>query len=898
MTEQKTLSVKVELKTNQEDAKKAASEAKKVIASLKDVEDALTDIEDGLDKVADNKGLEKAAGAAKKLEEELEKVKATISDPNKLAEIEGRIGKLKTSLAGVQQKIIAAEAEQKRKQRLEQISQRREKFDKLGEIGGGLAASGGGILAAMTLSANNYVQNAGRADEVSRKWLNTTDKLGVANMRIGRTMATALLPVMEKAADLAGKVADFIEANPAIVQGVAAAAGMATALGTVAVTLGTIGKFVTGIQALGTLLGVGGGAATATAAGGAAVAGGTAAAGTAVAGGTATAGGVAAGGLALAGGSVLAGVGLGFAINDVLAGDWDKWLSDMTGWKVNFTGLNQSIADNSSGVVDALSNLPGVVGMLARANKELGGGKLQWNPDVFSQGVVVAGAGLDFLAGKLGLAEEGSKRWATSAAQAMGYLETSADGATAAITGTASALRNSPKMGAAVDAFIAFTAANEQAEAAHQKQVAAIKTAGNEAMAQFTTDSEAQRTDIVNTFGEQRVAAEQDFAEQQAANAERGRKEDLKADAAFAKQQGKAAAAFAKSEAKATTDHQKALQELLEGGIEEGKQAEADYYAQRSKIIADAGEEDKQAEEEHQTAMRRMAEDSNRRLVDFARARDAIGYLREKREAEIARQRAEEDFNKQQVDRSAEISKQIGELEAGFAEEKAARDKAKEEAITSLITNFEEQKIARQEAFAEQQAEAAANYAEQKAERIAQRAEAEKEAAAQFAKQQAKELEAHTKQLEQLDAQNAATAEKMQAQTDKQVSDLEAQYLEETEARKVAFADQLRELDYALLGEEAARDEHYDRMAKGLEAWLGEMEGKVQSKIGGYNPNSPENMGAAAGGNSTSKAVNINNNVNNSNNFGAGQGDITAVASAVKQAINDALYTYGTATAS
>jgi len=101
-----------------------------------------------------------------------------------------------------------------------------------------LSGIGQAIVGPLQSAATSYVQFAGRAEGTSRRWLRSTEDLERAQFKVGRAAAQAILPTMEKAADLAGKAAAFVEDHPGIVQA-------ALQIGTVVAGLGAIGMAVT-----------------------------------------------------------------------------------------------------------------------------------------------------------------------------------------------------------------------------------------------------------------------------------------------------------------------------------------------------------------------------------------------------------------------------------------------------------------------------------------------------------------------------------------------------------------------------------------------------------------------------------------------------------------------------
>jgi hypothetical protein len=100
-----------------------------------------------------------------------------------------------------------------------------------------LAGIGAIITGSILQSINAYVQNANKADSVSRRWLASTASIAESNQRIGRVAAQTVLPVLEKAADVAEKAARFAERNPQVISA-------ALKIGTAITVLGAVGMAV------------------------------------------------------------------------------------------------------------------------------------------------------------------------------------------------------------------------------------------------------------------------------------------------------------------------------------------------------------------------------------------------------------------------------------------------------------------------------------------------------------------------------------------------------------------------------------------------------------------------------------------------------------------------------
>jgi hypothetical protein len=117
------------------------------------------------------------------------------------------------------------------------INEMREQAERMQQVGITMAAAGAAILTPMGLALNNYIQNAGEAEQSAKRWKEQQERLSVASQRVGKVIADEALPYLEKAADLAEKAAKFAEEHPEAVK----------AVGTIGVTLAAAGTLVTGV---------------------------------------------------------------------------------------------------------------------------------------------------------------------------------------------------------------------------------------------------------------------------------------------------------------------------------------------------------------------------------------------------------------------------------------------------------------------------------------------------------------------------------------------------------------------------------------------------------------------------------------------------------------------------
>lgn len=469
----------------------------------------------------------------------------------------------------------------------------REAADALSTVGETLAIAGAAMVAPFALAAQNYVQYAGRADVVSRRWLDNQRRLEQAQLRVGRVAAQAILPVMEKLADLAEDAADFAEKHPDAIKAILGIGGTLAVVGAAAATIGrAVTMFATvkgGFVALARLAG----------AAGAAGAAGTAAAGTAGAAGAAGA----AGGLSLLGigASALGGIAVG-------------------------GGIYQAIATSKWGQSQGLANL--------------------------QQYASVAAYGL----GKLVGGTDTANRWFVKVSGSLGAMDEATQAATESALGLsrAGAAAAQPQRilsQAAVDTFIAYREAVDQAEQSYQEQRAAM----------------------VEQFG---------------------------------KSQARAEAQFQRQEARALEQYQKQRASILTRAAAEDRKAEEEYYRQRREAAEQFGIETARMEEDHQRNIERMRQTYDVRQEDAIARRNFDAFVQNERQYEADRQQAEDDYQLRATRRDEDFARQTQEAEQAYRRQKEQRQAQLTETLTEAQANFEEQSAQRAEQHAEAMAQA------------------------------------------------------------------------------------------------------------------------------------------------------------------------------------------------
>jgi len=108
--------------------------------------------------------------------------------------------------------------------------------------------------------------------------------------------------------------------------------------------------------------------------------------------------------------------------------------------------------------------------------------------------------------------------------------------------------------------------------------------------------------------------------------------------------QSRARKEFQRSERQILEDNQRAIQNVIRDFHEAERQAEQAYYQQRTEAVANYSLTVQRAEENHQQNMARLRQRYDIQQEDNIRSRDAIAYLRERRNYNVERQNAETDY--------------------------------------------------------------------------------------------------------------------------------------------------------------------------------------------------------------------------------------------------------------
>lgn len=497
----------------------------------------------------------------------------------------------------------AAEKYGKLRERVEatkrSMNELRESAEKMAQISTAAIAVGASITAPIILAAKSYVNYAGRADTVSRQWLDSTERISQAQRQVGRVGAQAILPYLEKAADLAEKVAGFAEKNPQAVKTILGIGGALTLVGTLGLAVSK------GIQIYANATLISAAALQNTAADKMLQAAGiqAGASGKGIGGAAASA----AGGIS----KVLGAAGIAAAAYGIANTIFEKYKAS------------------------------GQEGMLKEAGKSYG--------MIFKGVWGMAAKGLGSLTDKIGLTEGATWRWSKAIVE-LGKKQDDV----AQKTEEASPLL--PE--GAVDAYIAYREAEQQAEEQYNEQ----------------------RSQIVEQYAEQRVEIEARYEEERTNIVEQ----------------------YARQRAQAEAELQRNLADLAEDFQEAEKKAYQDYQRERRKAIQDFNREMAQMEADHQKEMRRMEEDYQLEREGAIGSRDALALAEAERNYAREKQRAEEDYRDEKKQRQEEFRRQLAEMDENFRLQREER-----------LADYQERMAELKEQFAEEQVEREAQYKEE-----------------------------------------------------------------------------------------------------------------------------------------------------------------------------------------
>lgn len=559
--------------------------------------------------------------------------------------------------------------------------------------------------------AEQYVQVAGEADEVSQMWLETTKNLEAQQARLGGVAVQALVPlvnatagVVEKAADLAEKYPEAMQIALGIGTAVVAAAAIQNAvtrgirifadakllvvetqrLLAAKIMRDAANKQMAAAATMGAaskeraLLGLGGAAGKAGGIGGA----------------------LAAAAPALAIGAAVVSVGAAgvaikrFADNvgsktDEMADHWDVFLTRSVGEVENAADLASRYNDAQRGVNEAYDE-GGVIAAVFLDRQ----GLVNASQEKVQNALIKVAKGYDDyeraigdLNNELGDSErafelldkatfehrqELSKLWQSyrEGNATLRELAEASHGLQGVLLNVAAMAQEMASTQQLMEPWQEYQDALEQATEDHAKEIEKLEGENKKELVKLDIETADEREKIQKAYDRDVLQLDVDTATERGKIAEREKEAVLKAEDDIKDERSKAMSSF-----------QEELAEM-----------EADYYASRAEAAADYGLEVARAEQDHQKEMRRMQEDSADRQRSAIRARDALALLEEVRSYQRDRGRAEEDYRIEAARRSEDFARQLAEMEINFQKQQKQREKAYQEELAALQERLDDEK--------------------------------------------------------------------------------------------------------------------------------------------------------------------------------------------------------------
>lgn len=134
----------------------------------------------------------------------------------------------------------------------ERIEQMEKAASKLGSLSSTLFVAGAGIVGGLFAAANKEAQRikeaGGQIDSTTARWLKANERIQRSTQDIGKVAERAVLPLLEKAADIAEKAANFAEENPDVIKAAVNTGAVLAGLGAVGLAVSKGIKIVADIS--------------------------------------------------------------------------------------------------------------------------------------------------------------------------------------------------------------------------------------------------------------------------------------------------------------------------------------------------------------------------------------------------------------------------------------------------------------------------------------------------------------------------------------------------------------------------------------------------------------------------------------------------------------------------
>jgi len=489
----------------------------------------------------------------------------------------------------------------------------------MGEVFTITAVASTAIFAGAAAWANKYITDAKASTAVVQGWRVKVDQLKTSQSRVGAVLAAELLPLLEKAAELADKGAAFVEAHPDIIKAVLTTAGAVAAISAIGLAVTKGFKIYADIGYI---------AATyrqvqASAAYASATAVGLEAAKIQMAAATMQVTGVPAAAVAGAAMGPAGAAAAGFAWN-AAAG---RYISTTTGRFVT-AGAATAVATGVPITIGTAALTIGALILGAEAGLIVGNAIAK----------LIYGAGYE--------------------KQGWGDLLTTLVGGWTSIGGAA--ILALEKIGLSETAAkSAWEVLSRTAEARYTEKAAVAPAVGS--------------IEYVSLFVKQNLQLWVDYNKQITAATESYAKQRVALETNYEKQRNATVASYAKQRAASEASYNLGVSRDWRAYLQSEGDAQRQYYANRIQAVRDNTEQVRRIEQDHQIEMTRDLEDHEIKQRDLLEARDGLAMIREDEQYELERRRKEEDYILELGRIRSETAARLGEMESQFAQERALR---------------------------------------------------------------------------------------------------------------------------------------------------------------------------------------------------------------------------------
>lgn len=509
--------------------------------------------------------------------------------------------------------------------------------ERAGRLGVALGAAGGAGLLAMGGLASKYAEFSGMAEDTSRAWLDTSDRIEQAQLRLGRASAQALDPWRNALAGILEQMASIAEQNPGTMSGMAAGAVAAAGAG------GGLAAVSQGIRLVADM-------------------------------------------------KFLSAV----ALQKTAAQDMLKAAGIQAGAATAMKGAG---AAGSAGKVLSMAGIAGLLGTAGTAAGVVGGGMYLGNlaGKKVSGGTgiehfaAIGAHGVGYLVG----GEQKANEFFTAVGKLTGALDESTAAAMEAAMAEKELATNRILPEEAVNSYIAYRQQEAQAEEQYSQQRAQIVEEYASQRKQIEEQYEQDRTNIVEQYAERRAQITENYEKRQTEATKNYNRTIERQARDFAQNEARIQADYYRQRSEMVKDYHEDVQRAEEDHQRRMRQMQMEHQARSDDLIAardalglaremrDYENNRQQVEDEHQIDMKRHSQDFAEQLREMeANFREQRQRRLEDYQQRLADQ--EEDFQRQQEQAQEAYEAQLQDLEDAEQEQLSALEQSYQDQLTEL----------------------------------------------------------------------------------------------------------------------------------------------------------------------------------------------------------------------